>query len=446
VIRRGPAGAVAPLPDESVRLIRILAITVFLEWLGATAIVPMLPVYIRQLGGTDGLAGLVMASFFAAGVLFQYPVGRVSDRIGRKPVLVGGLVVYSAASFAFLLHIAPAMAILLRGLQGLGAGASAVAALAMVSGAVAVERRGRAFASIYGAQISGMAVGPLIGAIVGVHAMWIMFLGSGVVCLIACIPALRIVEPPEEAARRQERTNVDGTVSPLARVRWNRSMAGAMVAAAALGLTTGIYDICWTLLMVSRGAAGWEIGVSWTLFAVPFVVAARPSGWLADHMDRRYLVLGGIGIAMVFCAAYPFIPVVPLLMVLGGTEALGFAAALPSLQSLLTQGSEPSEVGRIQGMYGTTQTACTAVSAALAGAAFAYARWLPFLSASVFTAVALTVTAIVWHKVPGHVHPTFEPVAVDRADVATDGAGASTGTTGAPVVAQAAVGVSTEVQ
>ncbi len=182
-------------------------------------------------------------------------------------------------------------------------------------------------------------------------------------------------------------------------------MAGAMVAAAALGLTTGIYDICWTLLMVSRGATGWEIGVSWTLFAVPFVVAARPSGWLADHMDRRYLVLGGVGLAMVFCAGYPFIPFVPLLMILGGTEALGFAAALPSLQSLLTQGSEPSEVGRIQGMFGSTQTACTAVSAALAGAAFAVARWLPFLSASAFTAVALVTTAVIWRKVPGHVHP-----------------------------------------
>ena len=72
-------------------------------------------------------------------------------------------------------------------------------------------------------------------------------------------------------------------------------MAGALVAAAASGLTTGVYDICWTLLLVSRGAAGWQIGVSWTLFAVPFVVAARPSGWLADHMDRRFLVLGGVG-------------------------------------------------------------------------------------------------------------------------------------------------------
>ena len=435
--RRGPATAVAPPTDASVRLIRTLAVTVFLEWLGATSIVPMLPVYIRHLGGTDFLAGLVMASFFAAGVLFQYPLGRLADRIGRKPVLLGGLVVYGLASFAFLAPIAPAVAIGLRGLQGLGASASAIAALAMVSGAVAVERRGRAFASIYGAQISGMAVGPLIGAIVGAHHMWIMFLGSGVVAFVACIPAMRIVAPPEEAALRDARTNADGTRNPLARVQWSRSMTGAMIAGAALGLTTGVYDICWTLLLVSRGAAGWQIGVSWTMFAVPFVVAARPSGWLADHMDRRILVLGGLGLAMAFCASYPFIGAVPALMVLGATEALGFAAALPSLQSLLTQGSEPSQVGRIQGLFGTTQTACTAVSAAAAGAAFALARWLPFVTASAITAVALVATAVVWRTVPGHVHPELAPVDVEGRR-STESVG------DAPV--QPAIGVSVEVQ
>ena len=52
--------------------------------MGATALVPMLPVYIRHLGGSDALAGVVMASFFAAGVLSQYPVGPVGrpDRAG----------------------------------------------------------------------------------------------------------------------------------------------------------------------------------------------------------------------------------------------------------------------------------------------------------------------------------------------------------------------------
>jgi MFS family permease len=312
----------------------------------------------------------------------------------------------------------------------------------MVSGAVAVERRGRAFASVYGAQISGMAVGPLIGAIVGANHMWIMFLGSGVVAFLACIPAMRVVESSEEAALRDARTNDDGTVAKLAKVQWTRSMSGAMIAGAALGLTTGVYDICWTLLLVSRGAAGWQIGISWTLFSVPFVVAARPSGWLADHMDRRFLVLGGLGLAMAFCATYPFINAVPVLIVLGATEALGFAAALPSLQSLLTQGSEPTETGRIQGLFGTTQTACTAVSAAAAGAAFALARWLPFVTAASVTAMALVATAVVWRTVDGHVHP--ELVSFDDAGRSANGSRETGG--GRAGAAQPAVGVSVEVQ
>ena len=150
----------------------------------------MLPVYIRHLGGTDALAGVVMASFFAAGVLSQYPIGRLADRIGRRPVLIAGLVTYGVASFSFLLPITASMAIGLRALQGVGAGAATVAALAMISGSVAVERRGRAFASIYGGELAGMAIGPLVGSIVGVHYMWAMFLVSGLLSVGACLPAL----------------------------------------------------------------------------------------------------------------------------------------------------------------------------------------------------------------------------------------------------------------
>ena len=186
------------------RLIRTLTLTVFLQWMGATAIVPMLPVYIRHLGGSDALAGVVMASFFAAGVLSQYPVGRLADRIGRRPVLIGGLVTYGVASFSFLLPIsAPTPPSRLRALQGVGAGAATVAALAMISSSVAVERRGRAFASIYGGELAGMAIGPLVGSIVGVRYMWAMFLASGLLAFGACVPALRIREPGTDAAEHR---------------------------------------------------------------------------------------------------------------------------------------------------------------------------------------------------------------------------------------------------
>jgi len=55
-----------------------------------------------------------MAAFYAAGVLSQYPIGKVADRIGRRQVLLAGLVLYGLASFAFLLPIGAAMAIVLR--------------------------------------------------------------------------------------------------------------------------------------------------------------------------------------------------------------------------------------------------------------------------------------------------------------------------------------------
>jgi DHA1 family multidrug resistance protein-like MFS transporter len=185
-------------------------------------------------------------------------------------------------------------------------------------------------------------------------------------------------------------------------------MGGALICGAALGLTSGVYDICWTLLLLARGASGIEIGISWTLFAVPFVLATRPSGWLADHMDRRLLVLLGIGVSTVLCASYPFIHNVPALVLLGAAEAMGFAAALPAVQSLLTQGSAPSEVGRVQGLFATSQTALTAVSAAAAGAAFAVTSWLPFVAVAAMVSVGLVVVAVIWMPVPGRVERSPE--------------------------------------
>lgn len=403
-----PAAAVddrsgAGHPDSSRRLIRILTLTVFIQWLGASSIIPMLPVYIRHLGGTDALAGVVMASFFAAGVLSQYPLGRLADRIGRRPVLIGGLATYGIASVAFLAPVTAPMTIFLRSAQGVGAGAAVVAALAMVSSSVPEARRGRAFAAIYGAELAGMAVGPLVGSIVGIRYMGAMFLASGILSFGACLPALAIHEGGRREAERAARRRPDGSHTPLTPVRLTRSMVGALICGSALGLTSGVYDICWTLLLLARGASGLVIGISWTLFAVPFVAVAKPSGWLADHLDRRILVLGGLGSSAALCAAYPFIHNVPVLVALGATEALGYAAAMPAMQSLLTQGAAAGEVGRVQGLFATGQTACTAVAAAAAGAAFALASWLPFVTVATVVAVGLGAAAVVWRPVPGRV-------------------------------------------
>ena len=73
------------------RLVGRLSTVVFLEWLGAGAIVPLFPLYLKEHGASPTLIGLTMSAFFFAGLLANFPAGRLADRIGRRPVLVGGL-------------------------------------------------------------------------------------------------------------------------------------------------------------------------------------------------------------------------------------------------------------------------------------------------------------------------------------------------------------------
>ncbi len=392
----------APTPvaverGASERLVRSLSLVVFLQWLGASAILPLLPLYLRNEGGSDQMVGAVMAAYFVAAVLFQYPAGRLADRIGRRAVLVGGLVIYAGASVAFVLTLGPAADIGLRALQGCGAGAVEVAALAMVAGSVPIQRRGRAFGSIYRGQLGGMAIGPLIGSFIGVGSMDVIFLGAGLASLAACVPVLGGTALAEDG-QDGERQNFEPGFPRL-----GRAAGGALLAGVALGLTVGVYETCWTLLLHQRGATAWQVGLSWTLFAAPFTLMARPGGWIADHLDRRWLVMVTVLTTLAFCLTYPFVIKVGWLLGLGAAEAIGVAIALPSIQSLLTQDADPAALGRIQGVFATAETSAIALAAAASGALFAAAPWAPFLTAATLGALLVAALPAVWAPVTGRV-------------------------------------------
>jgi MFS family permease len=379
--------------DSSDRLVRALAATTFLLWAGASSILPLLPEYLKDRGASDGLVGIVMGSYFVGALALQYPAGRVADRFGRRPVLVGGLIFYAVGSFLFLAPVTPAVDIALRALQGAGAGAAEVASLAMVAASVDLGRRGRAFASIYGAQLAAMAIGPLAGSLVGHSKMSIVFAFAGSIAAAACLPAVfggafgRIKELARDGANGLPTLN--------------RALVGSLFASGALGLVIGVYESCWTLLLEAHRAHDWQIGLSWTLFAIPFVAAARPGGWLVDHSDRRWLAIGSLVCSVGFCCIYPFVANLWVLLVLGGLEALGMAVGMPAAQSLLTQDSPEAELGRVQGLFSTSETAAIALAAGVGGALFGIARWAPFVAGGAGAGLLVACLPLIWGSVTG---------------------------------------------
>jgi DHA1 family multidrug resistance protein-like MFS transporter len=397
---------------DTVLLVGALATASFLQWTGSSAVLPLLPVYLVRRGTSAGTVGLVIGAFFVGGFLAQYLAGRLADRIGYRPVLLLGLVGYAIASAGFLLDVGSAGYAGLRAGQGAAAGAAQVAGLALVASRVARDRRGRAFSVLYGAQLGGMAAGPVFGGLVGLNGMAMLFVAAAGGALVACVPVLlmRLSGRDDVVPHGVEPTEPDPTEPDpdAGRLTWTgvlgRALVGVLLAAGFEGLMTGVYEACWSMLLDLRHAATWQIGASWTLFAIPFVVVSPLAGWLADHRDRRTLVIVASATSIGFCVAYPFLPSPSWLLGLGVFEAIGVAAAMPAAQSLLADAAPADAAGRAQGLFASVTTACVAVTALVAGGLFGIAPWLPFVTAGVVGTGLVAALPVVWRGVPGRVH------------------------------------------
>lgn len=367
------------------RFVLVLAGAGFMEWLGASAILPLLPAYLRHHGTSPAVVGLVMASYFVASLAVQYPLGHLGDKIGHRPVLVGGLLVYAAGSLGFLLHPGAGAYVLLRATQGAGAGAVQVASFALVGAAVAAERRGSAFSLLFAGQLGGAAIGPLAGSIAGVSGMGILFVITAATSTVAGLWVLRSL-PAVRAVPDATKT----------RLVMSRLLVGVIVTGIVGGLIQGVYETCWTLLLDLRGAHAWQVGLSWTLFAAPFAAVSPIAGRLVDRFNRRTLAFWALLSSLGFAATYPFLHSLALLLGLGAVESIGVAIAYPAAQSLLSQSVAPAALGRAQGLNNGLQTAAIAASAAVSGALFSVAPWVPFVGAAALSAVLTGTLPFIW--------------------------------------------------
>ncbi len=372
-------------------------VIVGLQWLGASLGLPLLPLFLEHRGGTPSVIGIIMSAFFLAGVATQFALGHLVDRFGRRTILLTSLLVYAVASMTYLLPVGAPVFIVTRMLQGAAAGAIEVASLSAVAALYPEHERGRAVSRIFAAQLFGLAVGPVAGVAVSVRALGWAYFATGILCLVAMVPARRLAlgDPTDSG--------------PLPPLQWTRNVVGALLAASAVGVAVGVYETCWTLLMHAHHATTLQIRLSFTLFSVPWVAFSRLGGWLADHSNRRVIALVGLTNVAFFLSLYPHIHSNVALLWLGSVEAVGSSLSSPSIASLLTQGSSDREFGRRQGLYATANTASLALAALTSGTMFSVSPVLPFTVMAV-ASMALTLAATIWWRgVAGNVRTPRVP-------------------------------------
>ncbi len=388
-------------PTESRSALFGIVAGIFVSGTGIGSLLPILPLYLRERGASYALVGVIVGAALVAQAIGQWPAGILAERVGAKAMMIGGLVVSAAASVTFIIPLPIEWLIVLRFVQGLGFAAVIPAELAAVADVVPRAKLGRAYGWVSGAQQAGYIGGPAIGGFLAVFGRWTVFAVTGAALLAAAaVIAVTLKTSPRVHSDTVPRLTMSGP-----------SRAKAAVIAVAtlsigLGLLIGIYDVIWSLYMRTRGASDPVVGLSFTLFALPLLVATPLAGWSSDRWDRRWLAVGSVVLGSLMGPIYPNLTSIPTILFVGLFEGALWAFTTPSMNSFLMD-AVADRRAEAQGIVGTALSTATAVGSLVGGALFALGVAIPFLAAA-GAGVVFALAAVPWMLSAGARQPVPE--------------------------------------
>lgn len=371
---------------------QLIFLTVFIDLIGFGIVLPLLPSYAAAFHVGDTAIGFLVASFSLMQFLFAAWWGRLSDRIGRRPVLLVGLAGSAISYLVFALAGSFWLLLVSRMVAG-AMGATINVAQAYLADITAPERRANAMGILGAAFGLGFVVGPAIG---GLSSHW----GDAGPGLIASgLTGLNLL-----MAWRWLPESRPGGVVPVRTVpvHWSRFL----LPFAAVGLSTVAFTVLYVVfpLQVER-ALGLDRHQSAYLFVLIGLVSAAVQGGLIGRLVPRYgeralISVGGlvlaVGLALLPAALAPGIGFGPLLLALV-LVAAGSATIAPSAAAYVSRVAPAEEQGRALGLLQSVgAVARIAGPIAAGGLAATFSPRVAFLTASGAAALAGILGLLGW--------------------------------------------------
>jgi multidrug resistance protein len=364
--------------------------TVALDLVGFGIVVPILGRYAERFGAGGLEVGLLFATFSAAQMLFAPVLGRLSDRIGRKPVIVLSLV--GTAVGSVVTGLAGAMWVLFLGRFIDGAsGASIAVAQGAVADIAPPDRRPQLLGMLGAAFGLGFVVGPALGGLAALGGPHVPFFVAGAIAAVNAVAALfRLPETrPQGHVTRQDAAHVRD-MSPLLR----------RYAVVALMTTVGFAGFEATFSLFGAERFGLTEGSTSIVFLFVGLALVAVQGGLVGPLTARTGSgpLLRVGLVMV-CAgllALSFAESWALLIVAMVLLSAGSGVASPSLTNLVTEAAPPERRGETLGYQQSVGAFGRIIGPVIAGSIFdGVGAGAPYVLGSVLVALALAVVLAV---------------------------------------------------
>ena len=331
----------------------VIFTAIVLDAVGIGLIFPILPSLLKDVTHAENVApfiGIMMALYATMQFVFAPVLGSLSDRLGRRPVLLISLA-GAAVNYLFL-AFAPSLWMLLlgRAIAGLTSANTSVAA-AYVTDISAEDQRARRFGLLNAMFGMGFIVGPILGGALGDHGLRLPFMAAAVLNAFNLLLAFFML--PESRTPTREPIDLKA-LNPLRPLRWvfsAKSLLPVTLIFFAFSAAGEVYGTCWALW--GSDAFQWNglwIGLSLGAFGICQTLAqAFVPGPAVRLFGERVTILTGVAAACVALIVMAFATQTWMIFAVMPVFALGGIGA-PALQSLATRQVDESQQGEFQGV------------------------------------------------------------------------------------------------
>jgi multidrug resistance protein len=330
--------------------LRVVFFTVFLDLLGFGMVIPILPLYAKQLHASDPQVGLLLATYSAMQLFFAPVWGRLSDRIGRRPVLLVSILGSCLSQLGYALAPSYPFLVVARAIAGV-CGANIGAAQAYVADVTDERSRAAGMGMLGAAFGAGFVFGPAMGGVMSRHfgPTAPFLLASALAALNFVQAVVSLVEPRAKSERSSARTITWGGL-----VRALSSRRTAVLIALFFVITFAFSNLEATLALYLLRRFGFESDRTAYLYAGVGVMMVVVQGGvvrrLVPRVGERVLVVAGtflmaLGMGLLYLAHGIGLLLAATVFVSGGN-----GLNTPSLSSLISRSAAGPMQGSVLGV------------------------------------------------------------------------------------------------
>ena len=388
-----PVGPDAADKKRSRNAILMVALVVLVDITGFGLILPLLPFWAEKLGASPFEVGLILTVYALAQFLFTPILGALSDRFGRRPVILVSLLI-EALGFA-LTALAGTLPLLLAARFVGGLGASNIgSAQAVVADVTAPKDRARGMGMVGAAIGLGFVIGPALGGILAGFGATVPFWAALVVALANALLVLLFM--PETRARSNTHAE---PLSPFAFFAgWKRASQNPAIVR--LIVVSLLFTLAFTAMeavfpLFSQDVFGWKATQNGYIFTYVGVIIVIMQGGLVGRLVKRFgergVQVAGLALLAAGLALLPFGVALGVLLLALGLLSIGDGAVTPTNNALLSLATPAEAQGEILGLSQGMAGLGRMVGPMVAGWLFGIGIGLPFFVGAGLVLLALLV-------------------------------------------------------